>query len=273
MTLEHSPLGQRSPYIDKYTPSLLYPILRSQNRSKLGATLPLPFSGADIWHAYEISWLDNHGKPCVALAEFIIPSDSPYLIESKSFKLYLNSFNQSSFASLHDVATILTQDLSGAAGLNVSVMLSSIKSTPLTLATSFTSFCLDELEVKCDHYGPPAPHYLETHAELTQERVYSDLLKSNCLVTGQPDWASVEITYRGPRILHEGLLKYIISFRQHQGFHEDCVEQIFMDILNYCQPSLLSVEAHYTRRGGLDINPYRTNDVNFVPNHKRFYRQ
>lgn len=273
MTLANSPLGKRSPYIDTYTPSLLFPILRSQNRQKLNITSSLPFKGEDIWHAYEISWLDKYGKPCVALGEFIVPCNTPFLIESKSFKLYLNSFNQSQFDSLNEVANRLQQDLSQAAGDNIQMTLSTIKSASIAMAPSFDSICLDSLPVHCDHYDAPQPHYLQTQNELAQERVYSDLLKSNCLVTGQPDWASIEISYSGPRISHESLLKYLISFRQHQGFHEDCVEKIFMDILTHCQPSLLSVEAHYTRRGGLDINPFRTNDVNFVPNHKRFYRQ
>ncbi len=270
--LKNSPLWQPSAYIDKYTPSLLYPILRSQNRAKLKMSSALQFSGADIWHPYEVSWLDKQGKPCVALGQFIIPCNTPALIESKSFKLYLYSFNQTHFYSMHDVTDILQQDLSAAAGGKVKVTLSTLHNTKLVVAPSFTSFCLDGLPVACDTYEP-APHYLQTQAHIVQERVYSDLLKSNCMVTGQPDWASVEINYTGPQILHTGLLQYIVSFRQHQGFHEDCVEQIFMDILLYCKPTLLSVDAHYTRRGGLDINPYRTNDINFLPNYHRFYRQ
>lgn len=256
--LNDSPLGKQSPYIATYTPELLFPILRQRKREEIGVPHSLPFHGIDIWNGYELSWLNLQGKPQVAVAEFIIPCTSPYLIESKSFKLYLNSLNQSKFASADALKLILEQDLSRAADAPVKVKLILPQQFARLQMAEPSGTCLDELDVSIDTYEV-APQFLKHNSMHVEERLYSNLLKSNCLVTGQPDWGTVWIHYAGPKIDHAGLLKYIVSFRNHIEFHEQCVERIYMDITRHCQPKHLAVYARYTRRGGLDINPYRSN--------------
>lgn len=267
----HSPLGKKSEYISQYQPDLLYPIPRHLNRDELGIKQTLPFQGNDIWNAFEVSWLNEKGKPQVAAAEFIIPCTSSHLIESKSFKLYLNSLNNSVFDSFNAVETILRTDLSRAAGENVAVKLIPLSQVSEKISASFNGICLDHQDISCDTYTI-RPDYLSTTEEFVTETLYSDLLKSNCLVTGQPDWGTVQITYTGNKISHAGLLKYIVSFRGHNEFHEQCVERIFMDISRHCAPEKLFVYARYTRRGGLDINPYRANYFLNVEN-VRLFRQ
>lgn len=271
-----SPLGKSSEYKAEYDPALLYPIPRSLSRQALGLTeAGLPFMGQDIWTGYELSWLNLNGLPQVALIEFSLPYDSPNIIESKSIKLYLNSFNQTRLASSAEVRQRIEQDFSAAAGAEVAVTLS-----PLRQIMPLTSFaqdpwlgeCIDEQDVAICDYLPNAELLSVTAGQEVEESLYSDLLKSNCPVTGQPDWASVWIRYRGCRIDRAGLLKYIVSFRQHQDFHEHCVERIYCDILARCQPQQLEVYARYTRRGGLDINPYRSSKEN-VPERVRLIRQ
>lgn len=256
-SLDASPLGKTSEYVAVYSPSLLSPIPRAESRAELGLSGALPFQGADLWTAYEISWLNQKGKPLVAVGYFSVPCDTPCLIESKSFKLYLNSFNQSRFDDLAQVQELMQADLSNAAGASITVELE-----PLDNAHSkfgqWAGENLDGLDVEVDEYQHN-PALLHAAGADTEETLYSHLLKSNCPVTGQPDWASVMVKYRGPAIDREGLLKYIISFRQHEGFHESCVEQMFVDIMEHCSPQQLTVAARYTRRGGLDINPYRSN--------------
>ena len=264
MASEHrhgSVLGKQTEYISVYTPSLLCPIPRQQSRRELGINPDaLPFRGVDIWTAYEVSWLNNDGKPEVAVAEFEIPANSPSIIESKSFKLYLNSFNQTAFASIYDVARTMESDLTTAAGATVMVSLKSLSQATQDSLGHFTGECIDQEPVKVDCYSPsPDLLKLEDADKVVSETLYSDLLKSNCPVTGQPDWASVFIQYRGPKIDRGSLLKYIISFREHQDFHEHCAERMYLDLQNRCTPEELTVYARYTRRGGLDINPYRTN--------------
>jgi 7-cyano-7-deazaguanine reductase len=256
-------LGKQTEYITAYSPSLLCPIPRQQSRRELGINPEaLPFRGVDIWTAFELSWLDNDGKPEVAVAEFEVPATSPSIIESKSFKLYLNSFNQTAFNSWQDVQQTLEGDLSNAAGAAVQVRLLTLVEATNGALGLFDGECIDGEKVKVDCYSP-SPDLLATEpqAEVVEETLYSDLLKSNCPVTGQPDWASVMVQYRGARIDRASLLKYIISFREHQDFHEHCVERMFLDIQERCLPEALTVYARYTRRGGLDINPYRTNGV------------
>jgi len=252
--LHSAPLGKTSSYINTYTPTLLFPL--PTKRDEIGITDVLPFSGFDLWTAYEVSWLNPKGKPMVAIAEFSIPSDSKYLIESKSFKLYLNSFNNSHFESLDHVKTIMTQDLSKATETEIGIHLWKLKEASTKIET-LSGLCLDELDIECTKYQPNTS-YLKTEPLPTEETLYTNLLKSNCLVTGQPDWGTVCIQYQGNRIDHAGLLKYIVSLRDHNEFHEQCVERIFMDIMRQCHPKELSVYARYTRRGGLDINPFRT---------------
>lgn len=271
MQLEGSVLGKRVDYIDHYTPSLLFPILRSIKRDEIAVPSPLPFTGVDIWNGYELSWLNLKGKPIVAMLECVIPCDSLYLIESKSFKLYLNSFNQSRFAELSEVQALLIQDLSAAAGKPVKVSVWPLDQVPVSMG-HLSGYNLDDLDVQCDCYEVNA-ELLHSSGEPVSEVLHSHLLKSNCLVTGQPDWGSVEIAYTGPKIAQAELLQYIVSFRQHNEFHEQCVERIFMDIMRRCQPSELTVRAYYTRRGGLDINPIRSNRPGFVPANSRLIRQ
>jgi len=257
-SLTASPLGKKSAYIDQYTPSLLFPIPRHEKRLEIGINNGCPFQGVDIWNAFELSWLNPKGKPQVATAEFFIPCESKNLIESKSFKLYLNSYNQTSFESFDVVHENLRRDISEACGSNISVNLIPLNHDKQKIHHQFNGVCLDDLDIDMNHYLTQAS-YLTTSSERVEETLFSDLLKSNCLVTGQPDWGSVLIHYHGNKISHSGLLRYIISFRNHLEFHEQCVERIFMDIMRECAPKKLTVYARYTRRGGLDINPFRSN--------------
>ncbi|MFT3897451.1 MAG: NADPH-dependent 7-cyano-7-deazaguanine reductase QueF [Thermomonas sp.] len=249
-----SALGRHVDYPREYDPSLLFPIARSLGRDALGINADeLPFTGIDRWHAYELSWLDARGKPRVATATFEVPADSPNLVESKSLKLYLNSFNASRFDNDDAVRDAIARDLSNAAGASVAV---AFGLPPLRSADA--AIDLDAQDIAIESYGPPDASLLASDANGdAEETLSSALLKSNCPVTGQPDWASVRIYYRGPRIDRAGLLRYLVSFRDHAEFHEQCVERIFVDVLARCRPRALSVEARYTRRGGLDINPWR----------------
>jgi 7-cyano-7-deazaguanine reductase len=270
---EQSPLGKSSSYIDTYDASLLFPIPRKDKRDELGLESSLPFHGVDIWNAYELSWLNEKGKPVVALAEFFIPAESPNLVESKSFKLYLNAFNQTKFKSVQDVQRLLENDISGATGGDVHVTVVQIHQAGHSADIQIIdSECIDDLDVEIETYQA-APQLLTKEDEYVSERLCSHLLKSNCLVTGQPDWGSVFIEYSGPKINREALLKYLISFRQHNEFHEQCVERIFVDLSKYCECEELTVYARYVRRGGLDINPYRTNIAGQFPENIRLVRQ
>lgn len=253
-----SALGKTVDYSDHYDASRLFPIPRAAKRGELGIAEPLPFSGTDIWNAWELSWLDRRGKPQVAAAEFRVPVDSPCIIESKSFKLYLNGFNQERIESSEALRARLEADLSNAAGAVVSVRLKSLDAAAAEPMAEPPGFCIDDLELDIDCYGPPQPDFLSAGGDVVDELLVSRLLKSNCPVTGQPDWATVQIGYRGPRIDREGLLRYLVSFRRHDDFHEQCVERIFIDLTRRCAPERLTVHARYTRRGGLDINPWRS---------------
>lgn len=262
--LNSSPLGQGTQYVNSYDASLLFPIQRDlkwKERDIDRATLP--FKGVDIWNAYEISWLNTKGKPNVRLAEFRIPSNSKNIVESKSFKLYLNSFNLSRFETEAEVIARMEEDLSQTAEGPVQVILYHPDKAPAF--GQFTGFCLDNQDVEIDSYSPNA-ELLSSDHEVVEEVLYSHLLKSNCPVTGQPDWATIGISYKGLEIDREGLLKYLISYREHGDFHEQCVENIFMDIWQQCQPESLSVYARYVRRGGLDINPFRSTDLDDIDN-------
>lgn len=279
MTSQDLPLGRTIAYPRDYDPGLLCPIPRSIGRSTLGlggglpsAGLPfrgLPFIGVDRWHAYELSWLDSRGKPVVAAATITVPADSPNLIESKSLKLYLGSFNATRFGDAGVVHARILADLARTAGAPVT-----FASGLPDIAAADDAISLDALQIEIDDYGPPNPAHLRADpGERVEETLHSALLKSNCPVTGQPDWASVRIGYRGPRIDHAGLLRYLVSFRDHAEFHEHCVERIFVDVLARCGPQSLSVEARYTRRGGLDINPWRATAGCAPPAAQRDLRQ
>lgn len=271
---ESSLLGKPVSYNADYDPNLLFPIPRAGQREALGIGDELPFVGVDFWNAYELSWLDNRGKPRVALAELRVPAASPNLIESKSLKLYLGSCAMARFADADTLRAQLVADLSAAAGAPVSVVLTPAGSSNAALIENLEGDSIDDLPVEISHYGPPKPEFLSSDTELKADEVLvSHLLKSNCPVTGQPDWASVQIRYAGPRIARDGLLRYLVSYRQHSDFHESCVERIFMDILRQCSPSRLAVYARYTRRGGLDINPFRATPGLPLPGNPRTNRQ
>ena len=259
--LAQAPLGKRSPNINTYSPSLLFPISRKPKRDEIGISDPLPFKGYDIWNGFELSWLNLKGKPVVATAEFLVPCESPYIFESKSFKLYLNSFNNSKFESFEKVRSLLESDLSFCAGDRVSVRVFTLDEVHSSIG-KMDGLSLDDLDIECSEYLPQT-QFLSVEKERLEEVLHTHLLKSNCLVTGQPDWGSVQIEYFGNKINHEGLLKYIVSLRNHEEFHEQCVERIFTQIQNICKPQWLTVYARYTRRGGLDINPYRSNKPSF----------
>lgn len=254
-------LGREVAYPRAYDPSLLFPIPRAQGRAALGlGDGALPFAGHDRWHAYELSWLDGRGRPVVETATFLVPAGSPNLVESKSLKLYLNSLNGSRFDSREEVRARIVADLSAAAGAPVAVDfgLPPVDAGDGTVPGAPAPVSLDDLDVECDEYDAPNPALLSaSDDEVVDEVLHSALLKSNCPVTGQPDWAGIRIAVRGPRIDRAGLLRYLVSFREHAGFHEQCVEQVFVDLMARCRPQALSVEARYTRRGGLDINPWR----------------
>lgn len=273
--LHDSPLGKTVAGSRHYDPGLLFPIARAQGRAALNLHGPLPFIGVDIWNAWELSWLDEHGKPQVALAEFRVPADSPHLIESKSLKLYLNSLNAMRYGDAHAVEQLLQRDLSSAAGAEVGVRVIGLDNPSAARIHEPKSTCIDAQAIEIDHYGPPHAEFLQlTGSEATvTEALVSHLLKSNCPVTGQPDWASVQVRYTGRAIEHAGLLRYIVSYRDHDEFHEQCVERMFCDLLARCSPTQLSVAARYTRRGGLDINPVRCSGPEFSAPNLRFVRQ
>jgi 7-cyano-7-deazaguanine reductase len=271
-TVTLSPLGKDTSYVTQYQRDLLFPIPRKVKRDEIQVPDVLPFKGVDVWNAYEISWLNSKGKPVVAIGELVLPCTSPNIVESKSIKLYLNSFTNTQFASVDVVRNTIQHDLSEYAGAPVQVKIILMNEFSQTEIKHFTGTCIDQLDVHCDTYLVD-PGFLKTEENHVSEVVYSDLLKSNCLVTGQPDWGSVQIQYTGKKIHHEGLLKYIVSFRNHNEFHEQCVERIFMDIMRVCKPEKLTVHACYTRRGGLDINPFRSTESEFPTETARQCRQ
>lgn len=257
-------LGKETRYSDFYDPSLLCPIPRVKARQSKDKALP--FVGIDLWTAYELSWLNLDGLPQMAIVEFMIPCDSESIVESKSFKLYLNSFIQTQFASMEAIHSQLVKDLSAATGAVVNVVLYEISEYQgIQPVSEPKGLCIDRQSLVIDTYSPD-PTLLATESnKQVSETLYSHLLKTNCPVTDQPDWASIYIFYKGSKIDRAGLLKYIVSYRQHQDFHEQCVEQIFVDIMSACSPAELSVYARYLRRGGLDINPFRSNHCTHPP--------
>ena len=313
---EHSPLGKPSAYIDQYDASLLFPIARAPKRAEIGIDGAAPFFGADLWTAFELSWLNLRGKPQVALAHFTVPCETLNIVESKSFKLYLNSFNNTRFANADEVKARLRADVSaavwrangspparsglaapGAAPLSLRVTQAASATAPalesgaaaaptigVTLLGAelfdrepvheLDGLSLDRLDIECTRYTPAPDLLTVTRNEAPVSEVFtSNLLKSNCLVTGQPDWGSIQISYTGDQIEQGGLLQYLVSFRNHNEFHEQCVERIFMDLWTRCQPMKLAVYARYTRRGGLDINPFRTSFPAALPRNVRHARQ
>jgi 7-cyano-7-deazaguanine reductase len=279
-TPEQSQLGKAVPYTGRYDPSLLFPISREPKRRELGLGAALPFFGADLWTAYELSWLTPRGKPQVAIAHVTVPCETPNIVESKSFKLYLNSFSNTPFASSDEVRDRIRADVSEAvwrgapSASSVGVRIVMPDQFEMESVQELDGLSLDRLDVECTQYTP-APQLLKAAfgEQPVTETLVSNLLKSNCLVTAQPDWGTVQVRYSGPQIDQGGLLQYIVSFRNHNEFHEQCVERMFMDILERCKPVKLAVYARYTRRGGLDINPFRSSHPAAAPKSVRTARQ
>ena len=279
-TPDQSQLGKPANYVDHYDASLLFPISRVPKREELGLQAALPFFGADLWTAFELSWLTPRGKPQVAIAHITVPCETPNIVESKSFKLYLNSFSNSKFASADEVRDRIRADISEAAWRgatsqsSVGVKLLLPEQFDREAVHELDGLSLDRLDIECTDYHPSSGLLTAAFEEKpVQETLTSNLLKSNCLVTGQPDWGSVQIRYAGPQIDQGGLLRYLVSFRNHNEFHEQCVERIFMDVWQRCKPVKLTVYARYTRRGGLDINPMRTSHPGALPPNVRTARQ
>ncbi|MDH2923932.1 NADPH-dependent 7-cyano-7-deazaguanine reductase QueF [Nicoletella semolina] len=253
-------LGKKTEYKHAYDASLLQSVPRQLNRTDLGIMENPPFVGADLWTLYELSWLNMRGVPQVAIADVVINADSQNLIESKSFKLYLNSFNQTRFASWNDVQTTLQHDLQSCASGEISVKLCKLADYTNQPITTLEGELIDEQDIEINDYQFSVEHLAQVATgEMVEEKLVSHLLKSNCLITNQPDWGSVQIHYVGKRLDREKLLRYLVSFREHNEFHEQCVERIFCDLMRFAKPEKLTVYARYTRRGGLDINPFRSN--------------
>lgn len=273
-SLAHLNLGQPTVYPSQYDASLLQAVSRQLNRTPIGLAenVPLPFHGDDIWHGYELSWLNSNGLPQVAVAEFRVPAVSPNLIESKSFKLYLNSFNDSQWPSWNAVRDQLSSDLTQCAGADVTVRLSTVQQAQRQAFGDLPGHCIDTQDIAITTYDYNPELLQASSTTVVEETLHSHLLKSNCLITNQPDWGSVLIRYRGPTVDHAALLRYIVSFRHHNEFHEQCVERLYMDIKERLKPEQLTVYARYTRRGGLDINPFRS-DFEPTPTSVRLSRQ
>jgi len=272
--LEALTLGRKTDYVSDYSAELLRAVPRKLNRDTLEFVVEQPFVGADVWHAYELSWLNSRGKPVVALGRFTFDANSQNIVESKSFKLYLNSYNQTRFECKTAVLGMLERDLGVCCGGDVSVELFSARDDKPFEITELPGICLDDIDIDVSKFELSERLLcLESEGHVVDEVLHSHLLKSNCLITNQPDWASIVIEYRGAKISHESLLRYLISFRMHSEFHEHCVERIFADIRRVCAPTDLSVQALYTRRGGLDINPYRTTLANSRSPVRRINRQ
>jgi len=274
-TFDGSPLGKATDYPDRYDASLLFAVPRAPQRAALGIEGNLPFFGCDVWNAYEITWLDLQGRPRLAIGEFRVRAESPAMIESKSLKLYLGSFAQEPLASATALRERIAADLSRVCDDEVAVALTpsvTFEAAVPQRVASTRSESIDETDVTIEASHPdPA---LLAHAEVPiDESLSSSLFRSTCPVTGQPDYADVFIRYRGPRIDRASLLRYLVSFRRHAAFHEACVERIFVDIANRCRPERLSVYARFMRRGGIDINPFRSNFEQASPDNIRTQRQ
>jgi 7-cyano-7-deazaguanine reductase len=272
--IENSPLGKPTSYTDQYDATLLCPIPRAGQRASLGVGDAMPFFGADMWTAYELSWLNPRGKPQVAIAHITVPSESPNIVESKSLKLYLNSLNNTRFADAREVRERIRGDLNALLGASIGIKTLGPELFDLEPIHELDGLNLDRLDVECLHYSPaPELLFADTGVAPIEQTLCSNLLKSNCLITSQPDWGSIQISYSGHPIDQEGLLQYLVSFRGHNEFHEHCVERIFMDIWTRCRPTRLTVYARYTRRGGLDISPFRCSHPQALPPNVRTARQ
>ena len=262
--MKESLLGRHTPVVEVYSPELLFPIPRSEARGLLGIKGSVPFYGSDVWYAYEMSWLESAGRPVARVGRFTVPATSPNIVESKSFKLYLNSLNSTKFNSDEDAKTCIVADIGLIAGENVSLELF-LSDDPILAGHRLEGVCLDDISVSVEAGEPRADMIQIEEGAVAEQKLFSHLLRSLCPVTGQPDWATVWIHYRGAVIEHSSLLTYIIAYRQHQEFHEQCVERMFCDIQSRCRPEFLHIQAFYTRRGGLDISPFRSTEESARP--------
>ncbi len=268
--LNQSELGKKSEYTSQYNPNLLFAIPRKDKRQEIGIDNNLPFTGMDIWNHFEVSWLNLKGKPQVAIAEITIPCNSPNIIESKSMKLYFNSFNNTKIKDTNELIHLIQEDLSNKTQSPTTVKIFNLNTLQ---DNSMQGFCLDNLDIECSIYTIHKEYLTVHNNKIINETLHSHLLKANCLVTKQPDWGSIQIAYQGPQINHDGLLKYIISYRNHNEFHEQCIERIFFDILQICKPTTLSIYGRFTRRGGLDINVFRSTENSQTIENKKTIRQ
>jgi 7-cyano-7-deazaguanine reductase len=264
---DNSPLGKTIAASSVYAPEILFSIPREKARESLNLSAnALPFNGVDVWTAYELSWLGANGKPEVAIAEIEIPCDSPNIVESKSLKLYLNSLNQSKLENADAVTSLIAADMSSVIGVDVEVRLYTLDEYSQRAIDECPGDNIDDLDITASNHGSPDAGLLSFASQsVVSEQLHSNLFRSNCPVTGQPDWATLYIAYKGQQLDRGALLQYIISYHNHQGFHEQCVEQIYLDLLELVRPQELTVYARFVRRGGLDINPYRTSTSEQVP--------
>lgn len=268
--LKTGPLGESSQYAEGYSPKRLFPMPRAEGRSAVGLRGALDWYGQDVWTGYEFSWLNERGKPEVAVMRLTVAAESSHIVESKSMKLYLNGYAQTRFDSTSKVRDRLAEDLSHAFGGAVAVELVALAEPSLGVS-ELAGYCLDELDVEITDYqrNPDllvlaatqgAKETKETKETPVTQVLTTHLFRSLCPVTAQPDWASVIVSYSGAAIDQAGLLKYLVSYRQHQAFHETTVERIYADIWERCQPERLSVSGRFLRRGGLDISPTRSSE-------------
>lgn len=265
-------LGQATSHPDTYLPEVLWPIPRADSREPLGLTGDLPFRGADIWNAWELTWLGEGGLPAVATARITVPADSPNIVESKSLKLYLNSFSMSRFSSSIEVAETIGRDLSACVGSRTKIDVTTVMNSEARTVSRLAGTCLDSMDVTCTDWEVDAGLLLADSATIVTEDLHTHLLRSLCPVTSQPDIGSLQISYRGPKIDRASLLRYVVSYRQHNDFHESCVERMFVDVMSRCAPDELSIHARYQRRGGIDINPFRSSTKE-RPRNLRLWRQ
>jgi len=267
------PLGRQAEYPDNYAPDLLFAIPRAAARESLGLAGRLPFSGEDIWNAWELTWLGENGQPEAATAEIIVPATSPNIVESKSLKLYLNSFAMSEYSSAAEVAGVIATDLGECVGSGAIARVSPVSDSEALRVSRLAGVCLDSMGVACADWEVNPELLRNASDRVVTEDVHTHLLRSLCPVTAQPDIGSLQISYRGPQIDHASLLRYVVSYRQHNDFHEACVERMFLDLMSQCRLEKLTIHARYQRRGGIDINPFRSNDKTEVPWNSRLWRQ
>jgi 7-cyano-7-deazaguanine reductase len=272
--MKHNPLGKDTEYKARYDASLLFPIPRSGSREAEGIRFG-EIAGYDVWNAYEFSWLNESGKPIVKRLRIVYPAQSLNIVESKSLKLYLGGFIMTRFSSDDEVAAVIRRDLEEILGSPLMALELFDHTQPPDYSVSPVAELIDQLDVSCSVYEFDAGLLRSAPSPIHERLLMSHLLKSNCPITNQPDWATMEIRYRGGRELDAAsLLRYVVSFRNHGGYHESCCERIFMDLLNELAPELLVVKCFFTRRGGIDINPCRFHGV--APDaaySMRFWRQ